>query len=208
MVVDIKKCDLNNDYFHFTNRRNIESIVNNGLKPSVGTASKLVDDKPNVSVSKGGKGIMGIINSFIYKFTNELKTSEIPEEYRKYFLEVHNFESDSSISREYVCNAMTRKLKDEIYFRVKLNEEQIKNAKIGGLTGYDINLPEEIDKSDLEIIVDSNNKVLSAYDVAMYVYEKAKNIDVFRNMHQDFFYMFEMNNRKNSLNKKDDDFER
>ena len=205
MIVDIKNCDINNDYFHFSNRKNVDSILNNGLRPSVGTASKLVGDASNVSVSKGGKGIIGIINSFIYKFSRELKTSEIPEEYRKYFLEISDFESSNSISRDVVCKAMTRKLKDEVYFRVQLDEDEIAKAQIGGLTGYDVSLPMGIDKSKVDIITDSNETVLSAYDVARFVYERAKNIDVIRNMHEDFFYMFEMREQDNSLDSKDGD---
>lgn len=205
MIVDIKNCDINNDYFHFSNRKNVDSILNNGLRPSVGTASKLVGDASNVSVSKGGKGIIGIINSFIYKFSRELKTSEIPEEYRKYFLEISDFESSNSISRDVVCKAMTRKLKDEVYFRVQLDEDEIAQAQIGGLTGYDVSLPMEIDKSKVDIITDSNETVLSAYDVARFVYERAKNIDIIRNMHEDFFYMFEMREQDNSLESKDGD---
>ncbi|HJJ04556.1 MAG TPA: hypothetical protein OIM45_01525 [Clostridiaceae bacterium] len=192
MTIDIQDCDINNDYFHFTNKSNVDSILNNGLIPTIGVASKLVNDRANVSVSKGGKGIMGIINSFIYKFYQEMKISDIPEDYKKYFLEIKNFELNDFISKETACNAMIRKLKDEVYFRVKLNEEQLSNAKIGGLTGYDVNLPMKIDKSQLEIIIDENNKVLSAYDVAQYIYNKAKDIEVFRKMHNDFFYMFEM----------------
>lgn len=192
MTINIKDCDINNDYFHFTNKSNVDSILNNGLIPTIGVASKLVNDRANVSVSKGGKGIMGIINSFIYKFYQEMKISDIPEDYKKYFLEIKNFELNDFISKETACNAMIRKLKDEVYFRVKLNEEQLSNAKIGGLTGYDVNLPMKIDKSQLEIITDEDNKVLSAYDVAQYIYNKAKDIEVFRNMHNDFFYMCEM----------------
>lgn len=205
MIVDIKNCDINNDYFHFSNRKNVDSILNNGLRPSIGTASKLVGDASNVSVSKGGKGIIGIINSFIYKFSRELKTSEIPEEYRKYFLEISDFESSNSISRDVACKAMTRKLKDEVYFRVQLDEDEIAKAQIGGLTGYDVSLPMGIDKSKVDIITDSNETVLSAYDVARFVYERAKNIDVIRNMHEDFFYMFEMREQDNSLDSKDGD---
>ena len=197
MTVDINNCDINNDYFHFTNKANVNSILNTGLIPSVGTASKLVGDRPNVSVSKGGKGIMGIINSFVFKFTG-FKVSEIPEEYKKYFLELSTLEEDTLVSKENACKAIARKLKDEVYFRVELNEEELKQAKIGGLTGYDINLPMAIDKSKINIITDANNKVLSAYDVAKNVYERAKNIDVFRNMHEDFFYMFEMKGKDKS----------
>ena len=80
---------------------------------------------------------MGIIDSFIFKFSQELKTSEIPEEYRKYFLEISDFELNSLINKDVACKAMVRKLQDEVYFRVNLDEEQIQQAQIGGLTGYD-----------------------------------------------------------------------
>lgn len=192
MIIHIKDCDINNDYFHFTNKSNINGILNEGLIPKIGVASRLVNDRENVSVSKGGKGIIGIINSFIYKFYQEMRISDIPEEYKKYFLEIKDFSLTDYISREIAYKAMIRKLKDEVYLRVVLNKEQLANAKIGGLTGYDVNLPMKIDKSQIEIITDDNNKVLSAYDVAKYVYEKAKNIEVIRNIHFDFFYMFEM----------------
>jgi len=208
MMIDIKKCDINNDYFHFSNRRNIDSILNNGLIPSIGTASQLVGDRANVSVSQGGKGIMGIINSFIYKFTNTLKISDIPEEYKKYFVEISDFQQKSSISKDIACKAMIRKLKDEVYFRVKLDETQIEKAQIGGSTGYDVNLPMAIDKSNVDIITDSDNKVLSAYDIAMYVYEIAKNKDAFRTMHEDFFYMFEMKESQSTMEYNSNDDER
>lgn len=208
MIVDIKNCDINNDYFHFTNRRNVDSILNNGLIPSVGAASQLVGDRPNVSVSKGGKGIMGIINSFIYKFSNELKISEIPDEYRKYFHEISDFESDGAISKDFASKAMIRKLKDEVYFRVRLDEAQIEQAEIGGLTGYDVNLPMMIDKANLDVVTDSDNKVLTAYDVARYVFERAKNIEIFRNMHPEFFDMFEIKEQSSNKEKHLDDSER
>ncbi|MBR3249288.1 MAG: hypothetical protein IKF83_01145 [Clostridia bacterium] len=78
-----------------------------------------------VSVSKGRKGIMGILNSFIYKFANELRISEIPEEYEKYFSEIQDFSSNDSIDKDTACRAMISKLKDEVYFRVRLDEEQL-----------------------------------------------------------------------------------
>ena len=145
---------------------------------------------------------MGIISSFIYKFKNELNISEIPEEYRKYFKEISDFEQDKPISIDIVCMAITRKLKDEVYFRVKPFEEQMKKSIIGGLTGYDINLQDKITPNQIDIITDSNNKVLSAYDVARYVYEKAKNINVFRQMHGNFFYMFEMREKADIADEK------
>ena len=207
MIVDIKKCDINNDYFHFTNKRNIDSILNNGLIPQVGTASKLVDDRPNVSISKGGKGIMGIINSFIFKFENEMKISDIPEEYRKYFTEIDDFTQSGNISTDIACKAVRRKLSDEVYFRVIPTEEQLKNAKIGGITEYDVNLPDAIGNHQIDIVTDSNNKVLSALDVARYVYEKARDIEEFREMHPGFFHMFELD-EKQIIENVEDDIER
>ena len=207
MTIDINNCDINNDYFHFTNKANVNSILNNGLIPSIGTASELVEDRANVSVSKGGKGIIGIINSFIDKFA-DLKVSDIPEEYKEYFLEISDLESDTLISKDDACKAMIRKLKDEVYFRVELCEEELKQAKIGGLTGYDINLPIKIDSTKVDIITDSNNKVLSAYDVAKNIYERAKDIDAIRDMHEDFFYMFEMMEQDKNKDYNLDDMER
>ena len=204
MIIDINKCDLTNDYFHFTNKKNIDSILNNGLIPSVGTASKLVGDEPNVSVSQGGKGIMGIIDSFIYKFSEELSLSQIPDEYKKYFSEITDFNSNNLPSKDNACKAMIRKLKDEVYFKVQLSKEQLGKAEIGGFTGFDVKLPMSIDSSKLDLITDSNNKVLTAYDVALHIYEKAKNIEVFREHHEKLFHMFEMEN-KNIGNKHIDD---
>lgn len=43
MNIDINSVDLNEDYFHFTNIKNVESILNEGLKPMVGAASKMID---------------------------------------------------------------------------------------------------------------------------------------------------------------------
>ncbi len=199
MVIDIDQCDLNHDYFHFTNQANVSSILNSGLLPSVGAASQLVNDEMNVSLSKGGKGIMGILNSFIHVFCTKVKISEIPEVYQKYFLEISDFTIDQCISKDVVCKAMIRKLQDEVYFRVELDDAQLERAKIGGLTGYDIKLPMAIDKSKLSLIVDRNHHVLSAYDVAYYVYEKAKDIDVFRVMNNDFFTMFEFTEKESTI---------
>ena len=57
---------MNNAYFHFTEKGNLKSIAQNGLKAQIGDASKLVDDKSRVCFSQGVKGILGIKNSFIF----------------------------------------------------------------------------------------------------------------------------------------------
>lgn len=192
MAIDINKCDLNNDFYHFSNKSNINSILNNGLIPTVGSASQLVGDMPNVSLSQGGKGIIGILNSFIYMFYTKVKICDIPENYKKYFLEIEDFSLENLIPKDIACKAIMRKLQDEVYFRVKVDEEELQQAKVGGLTGFDIKLPISIDSSKIDIITDSNGNILNAYDVALFIYEKVKNIEIFREMNLEFFYMFEM----------------
>lgn len=102
---------------------------------------------------------------------------------------------------------MKRKLDDEVYFRVIPTEKQLRNARISGMTGYDINLPEAISKDQIAIVTDSSNKVLTALDFAKFVFEKAKNIDIFREMHPAFFEMFEVEEEQN-LQQEESDFER
>jgi hypothetical protein len=85
---------------------------------------------------------------------------------------------------------MERKLKEEVYFRVNVTEEEVNEARIGGLTGFDVNLPYGIDKSKLQLITENDN-VMSAYDVCSFIYEKTKDIEIFRKMNDDFFYMMD-----------------
>ena len=194
--VDINQCDLNEDYFHFTNRENVNSILINGLIPQVGVASQLVGDRPNVSISKGGKGIMGIITSFLFKFENEMQISDIPQEYRKYFPEITDFSQERPISKALACRAMQRKLNDEVYFRVIPTNEQLERAKIGGVTGYDVNLSDAISRDQVSIVTGPDNRVISALDVARFVFERAKDIAIIREMHPNFFEMFELEEAK------------
>jgi len=193
MYIDINKCDINNDYFHFTNKDNVNGIIRNGLLLSKGTASKIKNHEANVSVSKGAKGILGILNSFIFVFS-ELKCNEVPEDYRKYFDGV-NFNSNSTVGLENACTAVSNKLKDEVYFKVDLDEEQLDRAYVGGFgAAYDIRLSENVDKSKVHLITDSNLNILSAYDVASYIYNKTESKDIYRKMNSEFYYMMDRNN--------------
>ena len=193
MIIDINDCDLNDGFYHFTNVANIEGILNNGLQPSVGVASKMVDDRPNVSISQGGKGVMGIINSFIYMFS-KMSISSIPNEFRKYFVQdIDDFTSNELVGLDISCRAVARKLKDEVYFNVELDDSILKEARIGGLTGFDINLPTAIHKKYLRLVT-NDGKTITAYEFARFIYEKVKDIDIFREMNEDFFHMFEIEN--------------
>ena len=189
MNIDINSVDLNEDYFHFTNIKNVEGILKEGLKPMVGAASEMINDRPNVSISKGAKGIMGTVNSFIFMIANR-SIANIPEDFRRYFPEIDDFSSKELVGKELACRAMERKLKEEVYFKINVKEEELTEARIGGFTGFDINLPHGIDKSKLELVTQNDN-VMSAYDVCSFIYEKTKNIEVFREVNNDFFYMMD-----------------
>ena len=99
--------DRNNAYFHFTEKGNLKSIAQNGLKAQIGDASKLVDDKSRVCFSQGVKGILGIKNSFIWEFEHA-KICDIPEGYKKYF-DIKDFSSTDLIPKEIVYEALKRK---------------------------------------------------------------------------------------------------
>lgn len=189
MNIDINSVDLNEDYFHFTNIKNVEGILKEGLKPMVGAASEMINDRPNVSISKGAKGIMGTVNSFVFMFANR-SIANIPEDFRRYFPEIDDFSSKELVEKELACRAMERKLKEEVYFKINVKEEELTEARIGGFTGFDINLPHCIDKSKLELVTQNDN-VMSAYDICSFIYEKTKNIEIFREMNEDFFYMMD-----------------
>ena len=115
--VNINDIDLNNSYFHFTVKDNLEKINKEGLKVQIGDASKMKnEEKPRVYMSKGGKGVIGIKNSFIHEF-KKLKICDIPIEYRKYF-DIMDFSSNEQVNENDVYSAMEKRFKDEIYFMV------------------------------------------------------------------------------------------
>ena len=116
-VVNIDDIDLNNSYFHFTSKDNLEQILVDGLKPRIGDASKLKsEEKPRVYLSKGGKGIIEIKNSFIHEF-KKLKVCDIPLEYRKYF-NIDDYSIKEQVDEKSVYDAMEKRFKDEIYIKV------------------------------------------------------------------------------------------
>ncbi len=202
MQVKLKDCNVTEDLFHFTNIKNIDSILNNGLVPQTGPATKMVGDKPNVSVTQGFTGIIGIINSFIYMLYKNRKANEIPEEFKKYFKEIKDFNTDENVTREQACMAMKRKLEDEVFLRVRADKNDLEHIDVKPLSSYDIKIYERtIDPSKIDVLTDNDNKVMSAFDLTKKIYEVAKNIEVLRGEYgaRDFLYMFEM--KEQELNK-------
>ncbi len=119
--VDVSKIDLNNSYFHFTKRDNLGRISREGLKPQIGDASKLKNEEHSrVYLSRGGKGIIEIKNSFIHEF-KKLRVCDIPEEYIMYF-DIKDYSSQEQVNEKAVYDAMEKRFKDEIYFKVNAKE--------------------------------------------------------------------------------------
>lgn len=171
-TVDIKDVDLNNAYFHFTNRDNLESIEADGLKAQIGDASQMVGDKPRVCMSQSGKGVLGAKNSFIHEF-KKLRICDIPEGYRKYF-DITDYTSTEQVREEDVYKAMEKRFKDEVYLQVDAREgEDFLGEEVYGLSSrYDIKGKEnhDIDPEKLSLITGKEGD--SAFDIVKQWYNR------------------------------------
>ena len=179
-TIKLSECDVNKKYFHFTNKKNIWGILNFWLQPKIWPASKLVNDVPNVSISKGERGMFGIIDSFIIKFS-EMQINKIPEEFKIYFTDIDDFSSKKILSKASVYNAICNKLKEDVYIYIDTNpRDQIFqgakfNSWISGFSLFDIWVHYSIEPSKLRVIADENGHILSSYDVISHLFEKAQN---------------------------------
>ncbi len=203
--INIEDIDINNSYFHFTEKSNLSSIEEQGLKAQVGDASKMVNDRPRVCLSKGGKGLLGIKNSFIYEF-KKLKICDIPEGYRKYF-SIKDFSSNEIIETTAVYDALEKRFKDEIYLLVDAQEgEDFFSEEIHGFgSTFDIKGKEnhDIKVEKLSKLITPNGN--STFDVIQYIYNRLleKNPgkeDLIRSMNADLSEMLQyINERKQNI---------
>ena len=179
-TIKLSECDVNKKYFHFTNKKNIWGILNFWLQPKIWPASKLVNDVPNVSISKGERGMFGIIDSFIIKFS-EMQINKIPEEFKIYFTDIDNFSSKKILSKASVYNAICNKLKEDVYIYIDTNprDQIFQDAKFNSWMSdfclFDIWVHYSIEPSKLRVITDENGHILSSYDVISHLFEKAQN---------------------------------
>ena len=179
-TIKLSECDVNEKYFHFTNKKNIWGILNFWLQPKIWPASKLVNDVPNVSISEGERGMFGIIDSFIIQFS-EMQINKIPEEFKIYFTDINNFSSKKILSKASVYNAICNKLKEDVYIYIDTNpKDQIFqgakfNSWMSGFCLFDIWVHYSIEPSKLRVIADENGQILSSYDVILHLFEKAQN---------------------------------
>ena len=206
-TINIENIDLNNTFFHFTAKDNLKSIEEKGLIAQIGDASKMVNDKPRICLSRGGKGILGIKNSFIHMFKN-LRICDIPNEYKKYF-EINNFSNTSQITPKLLYDAMERRFKDEIYLSVDAKEgEDFLSDEIHGLgSDFDIKGIEghNISPDKLLLIITPTGN--SSLDVIQYIYNRIleKNPGkekLIKNMNNDLAEMLDYLYLKNKVSTK------
>lgn len=169
---NIEEIDVNKSYFHFTETKNLPSIEKYGLKAQVGDASTMVDDKPRVCLSKGGKGILGIKDSFIRKF-KETRICDIPEGYKEYF-NITDFTSTQLIPPELVYEGLQKRFENETYLIVDAQEgEDFSREDIHGMTSeFDIKGKENHDISADKISKLVTPEGSSGLDVIKYMYNR------------------------------------
>lgn len=181
-TVNIKDVDLNNSFFHFSKKDNLESIEREGLKAAIGGASKVnEEEEKRVYLSKGGKGIIGIKSAFIRKFKG-LRVCDIPEDYRAYF-KISDFSSTDQVSENAVYDAMEKKFKDEVYFLVdavegedytledqapKEFEETLKASD--NIRDFKGKVDHDIEPFKLSLITTDNGS--TSFDIVKYLYNR------------------------------------
>ena len=113
--INIKSVDLNNSYFHFTDILNLDSIEQRGLEARVGENTNLVGGTgKRIYVSKGIKGILSIIDTFLIKF-EETRICDIPLSQRKYFSDIDDFSGEGTPTKEQIYAAFRNEMRDRVY---------------------------------------------------------------------------------------------
>lgn len=194
--VNIEDIDLKDSFFHFTLKDNLNLIEEYGLVSKAGEASKLVGDEPRICLSKGGKGILGIKNSFIYKF-KDLRVCDIPEGYRKYF-SISDFSSTEFLEPEIVYDAMEKRFKDEVYLKVNAKEGKdfLPEETFGLGSEFDVKGKENHNISADKLLRLTSPMGDSAMDIIIYLYNRLLERnpgkeDIIREMHSDLAEMLD-----------------
>lgn len=69
--VDISDVDLEHGFFHYTNIKNLDTILENGLEPRIGENSLYVEKTPKVFFVEGEKGIIMIMDVWLRWLTSK-----------------------------------------------------------------------------------------------------------------------------------------
>lgn len=70
-IKDISQIDMNNTFFHYTNKNNLNSIIKNGLEPRIGKNSLYVEKSKKVFFSKGENGILTLVDVWLRWLTSK-----------------------------------------------------------------------------------------------------------------------------------------
>ena len=68
---DISKIDMSNNFFHYTNKNNLDSIIKNGLQPRIGKNSLYVEKSKKVFFVQGENGILTIMDVWLKWLTSK-----------------------------------------------------------------------------------------------------------------------------------------
>ena len=69
---DISQIDLSQTFFHYTNMKNLKTILKNGLEPRIGENSLYVEKTPKVFFVEGEKGIITIMDVWLKWLTGKI----------------------------------------------------------------------------------------------------------------------------------------
>lgn len=64
-IIDINDINLNSLFLHYTNKKNLESILHSGLEPRIGINSKMIEKNKKVFFTKGDIGALVIIDVWL-----------------------------------------------------------------------------------------------------------------------------------------------
>ena len=70
-IKDISQINMNNTFFHYTNKNNLNTIIKNGLEPRIGENSLYVEKSKKVFFSKGEKGVLTLMDVWLRWLTSK-----------------------------------------------------------------------------------------------------------------------------------------
>lgn len=76
IVKDISQIDIKHSFFHYTNKKNLDTILENGLEPRIGENSLYVEKTPKNFFVEGERGIITIIDVWLRWLTSKSNTSK------------------------------------------------------------------------------------------------------------------------------------
>lgn len=71
IVKDISQIDIEHTFFHYTNKKNLDTILENGLEPRIGANSLYVEKTPKIFFVEGEKGIITIMDVWLRWLTSK-----------------------------------------------------------------------------------------------------------------------------------------